>query len=882
MRAKDAATGGSEVTLTDALGDTTVSHNEAASRSYLEGAPQKRRVGLDPAKRTATSARVNARFAERAAAKPDADHAAKFEQLVAKSAERGLSAREIAANTSVPRERVESILATLEASGRLTQRRSYSTRLGDSTVRWYHPDSAPEQQPDPRDAAIQTAASLRREGLTIREIAARLGYKSPRGAQVLLREAEKRKLSRSDLIGRIRQRVRYAIERDNPLLDEAFGDEPAPVAAKPASSDDLFDSFDPSATLPARAVPAAPPKKKRGEPTTITKQHLLSTRIQEPLRGTRLAYHLLTLVREFGAQHEIGRTAAGLLKGRIGGENADHFANLGELLAGGEGKKPHRLAGAYNWGRVKESLALDSAVRSFVSQLQISGPAGEGKRFQLAAKHYGLAQVGGEGKPIDSWAAIFAQGNSEKKVAFWKLLRAHVQKTLGDRGLTAAVTPDRLDRSLRRLAYQEQDRELIGDRGGKPEVGFREGVDENGRRVPGTVAPYRVDNQSWKDYFDMLPGVVAGSGTSSAERYARTGENPGEAPPPPPRDPAVASYLRRVNRDKRSRFAERVAAADPASLLPKVKRLLATHGTLPTRTLITRANMPAAKLSEVLDYGESIGELRRERRQSEGGTGGEGVFVSLAEQSVKMQRIADEMIRYARFPHEDLTALLNGVVDHGPEHHLPSLVFADWLEENGKPHHAAAIRQSIETGPHNHGRMKHGQASSSRGYFGLDKYASGRSPDREGVWSRALNFWSQEHNDNNTTIIRFGIPTSNQKNPERLLVDYPIRNLTREQLEAIYEEEIAERPDSTHYAAYKAPAGGVTVQGIYYPGGQLVPDLQRVASSTPPYQPPPPPRAPRDEKSKPKPTQPKNEPPPSPKSLRERLVAAAKRRAANR
>lgn len=38
---------------------------------------------------------------------------------------------------------------------------------------------------------------------------------------------------------------------------------------------------------------------------------------------------------------------------------------------------------------------------------------------------------------------------------------------------------------------------------------------------------------------------------------------------------------------------------------------------------------------------------------------------------------------------------------------------------------------------------------------------------------------------------------------------------------------------AVRYAAYRAPEGGVAVKGVYYPGGQLVPDLQKFAAGTP-------------------------------------------------
>jgi hypothetical protein len=602
------------------------------------------------------------------------------------------------------------------------------------------------------------------------------------------------------------QRRRYAAERDNPLLDEAFADEaPAAAKAKSQPTGDLFADFDAAESLPDRPRAAAAPRAKRtpaatNPKTAISPKSLHAKQIIEPLRGTRLAYHLMDTIRRYGNVdpdvrpdlRAIADRATAALTGRPHPENDDHFTAVGRMLS----EVGDNLGSAYHWGRVKQSLAVDTAVRKWMDT-QIVGKTGEEPISKLAARY------------------LVDKQSHPKKAAQQKTLLKHLQQfvggEIGHSHPDADLSFEKLRRSITRLAGRDADMAEIGA-GPRTRKSWATGYVD--RRADGSVGAHavRTDNLPWREYMAMLPG-----GTS-AERYQRL------------RDRVVryASSMRAL-KEARQRYVERQRLQTDDELLPKVEAIISGKGPTSATALAARLHVPAHRIHAVVEKGEADGRLQRQSQRT-GSRGPAGTMIDLAPK--KMQRRNAMKVKYSRVDHKELAALLNGVAEAGPHQSLPSLVLADWFEENEMPAHAAAVRSSVEL---TH-RMHYPAGSKPNPKRPQPQYATishhRSDPDGLQLGDRTRTVYVST---GSAGVLRMSGP--HHETPDgsrRVRVDYPLHGLSDDHIKEIQKEEVdSHQSQPERYAAYKAPAGGMTVQGVFYPGGSMIPDVGKVRDDAP-------------------------------------------------
>lgn len=221
---------------------------------------------------------------------------------------------------------------------------------------------------------------------------------------------------------------------------------------------------------------------------SVSKRELYSG-VDKQIAGTRLAYHLRQLQKEFaghagGPGAAIRTLATKALAGKTG---RDPYKELGGLLK----QSKHGLANAYNWNRVTEGLNVDSAVKDYIDAIAAKEKAKSGDDFyQRVANHFDLKN----GRQV---------GN-DKHGRFWDGLRNHIKSKFGGVVDSVHLSDDRLNRSIQRHSAREQDR-----------------VDVEGKE-PGV---------SWKESFNWTPAKIGSSKDApgvyeSAERFRRYDTDP--------------------------------------------------------------------------------------------------------------------------------------------------------------------------------------------------------------------------------------------------------------------------------------------------------------------------------------------------------------------
>lgn len=224
---------------------------------------------------------------------------------------------------------------------------------------------------------------------------------------------------------------------------------------------------------------------------SIRKSEIDNKKIHDQIAGTRLAYHLKQIQGDYADRADptasrVKELAGLALKGATGG---DPYTELGSLLK----QDKHKLASAYNWHRVTEGLNVDHAVKSYLDRVtakeRAKGTKGIYQTVSRMMDHHDGTAMGGD-----------------QYERFWKGLRKHLADQLGGVVDRRYWTDDRLNKSLLRHSYREQDRaDLAGEvPESKPESGPK------------------PTSHSWQKYFGMVPAKT--TGVESAERFKREAE----------------------------------------------------------------------------------------------------------------------------------------------------------------------------------------------------------------------------------------------------------------------------------------------------------------------------------------------------------------------
>lgn len=227
--------------------------------------------------------------------------------------------------------------------------------------------------------------------------------------------------------------------------------------------------------------------RKSGE---ITKADVAGKKVHDQIAGTRLAYHLNQIKNDYAGRDDstasrIKDLSDAALRGATGG---DPYKELGSLLK----QDGHKLAGAYNWHRVTEGLNVDQAVQKYLDRVTAKEKAkGTKGIYQTVQKMF-------------DWHGGSNLGHDDYD-RFWSGLRKHVKESLGGVVDRRYWNDDRLNKSLMRHAYKEQDRADLAGETPKSE----------------SVAP-KPKTSGWKEYFGFAPAKA--NGVESAERFRRSWE----------------------------------------------------------------------------------------------------------------------------------------------------------------------------------------------------------------------------------------------------------------------------------------------------------------------------------------------------------------------
>lgn len=212
------------------------------------------------------------------------------------------------------------------------------------------------------------------------------------------------------------------------------------------------------------------------------------TRGVEPaIAGTRLAYHLARVRREFaGRDDRLVADVDKALRGEYGPssypvgnakQTGDVFSRIGKRLQ----EHGHELGSAYNWHRVGDSLQVDAAVRNAVLAV-------------TAAKDRGRRDL------FDAVVRRFVTGADPRSRQFLDHVRSHVASRTKGVVHPSRVSDEMIRRSLARQRYREQDAAELG----KTLRDERKTAPKDGRRV-----------DPWSTYMNYLPAK------GSAEQYRR-------------------------------------------------------------------------------------------------------------------------------------------------------------------------------------------------------------------------------------------------------------------------------------------------------------------------------------------------------------------------
>jgi hypothetical protein len=227
-------------------------------------------------------------------------------------------------------------------------------------------------------------------------------------------------------------------------------------------------------------------------PSRPTKKDISTSKVAPHLQGTRLAYHLKSLLKGPRVTDDYdGLIEKALLDRGVprlySGEQT--WKVLGQWLKAVN----HPLAKAYNWHRVGESLSVDKLVRDYMSKkLKVKNSAvhDEDRFFQTALEH--VHPTKGKFK-------------SEDRVRFWDGLQKHVSENLKGTYPKTHFSMERIQRSVTRQAALEADRSEAKDKKGK----------------------------KWQDYYDLHP--KGNSTLKYRKRFSASDSDPSPTPTSEPR-----------------------------------------------------------------------------------------------------------------------------------------------------------------------------------------------------------------------------------------------------------------------------------------------------------------------------------------------------------
>jgi uncharacterized protein (TIGR02996 family) len=185
--------------------------------------------------------------------------------------------------------------------------------------------------------------------------------------------------------------------------------------------------------------------------------------------------------------------------------------------------------------------------------------------------------------------------------------------------------------------------------------------------------------------------------------------------------------------------------------------------------------------------------------------------------STSPERFAAEYHDHADF-HEKM--------HENPGEHTSTLAYSDWLEEQGQSHTAGVIRGAIGSGrATNEGEYhpQHGpQGVMEPGGFHVDHVPFLFTSGGETLGPHVV--LSQRSASRPDRVFWWAHPAAEHEFPGHL------RALAGEGAGTFAEHEHHLRPEPQKFAAMRAPAGGIVVRGLYYPGGQVIPGAQKFSA----------------------------------------------------
>lgn len=206
---------------------------------------------------------------------------------------------------------------------------------------------------------------------------------------------------------------------------------------------------------------------------------------------------------------------------------------------------------------------------------------------------------------------------------------------------------------------------------------------------------------------------------------------------------------------------------------------------------------------------------------------------------MKLSRRGDRPVRYSS--HE---AFHRTMVSRANDS-LPALVYADWLEENGQHGHAKVVRDHQQRA---FGGSSTGVATYHYPAYDTDPHTQhGATPDVD-TWPTYNPSHTGPGRDTTQAVaVRYHDPETNTTSYHVGL--YPAeeahRLVSQMEEEGVRDADLArthiershgirrERMSRQRYAAYRAPSGGMLYKGVFYPGGQTVPDVAKLAQNEP-------------------------------------------------
>jgi uncharacterized protein (TIGR02996 family) len=172
-------------------------------------------------------------------------------------------------------------------------------------------------------------------------------------------------------------------------------------------------------------------------------------------------------------------------------------------------------------------------------------------------------------------------------------------------------------------------------------------------------------------------------------------------------------------------------------------------------------------------------------------------------------------------------AAFHAAMHDNPHDTTPPLVYADYLEENGMPAHAEVIRRSMEgwraVGGPGVNFEQHIPNSVGPG----QSWGESAPMTRHGGHWLSLGIRLASHPNKSAYVSTF-VPSADHDRLVPMLLDegakFPFDPGIKEKYGP---KHLARDAEPRRLAAYRAPAGGTIVRGVFYQGGKLIPNLQK-------------------------------------------------------